>query len=85
MEHRAQKNVNCCWNTKLSFTLRYLFVGQNFNTYLNVVHFFNISVNKISMSAKDSFLAQVSNTCCSVMKVGVKCIAMRNTLGKHKY
>ncbi len=41
--------------------------GQSSNLYLNVVHFFNTRVNKISVAAKDScFPAMVSNICCSI-------------------
>jgi hypothetical protein len=38
MEQRTLKNVNYCWNTELSFYLE-TSGGQNFNLYLNVVHF----------------------------------------------
>jgi hypothetical protein len=38
------KNVNNCWNTDISFYLE-TSSGQNSNLYLNVVHFFNTSVN----------------------------------------
>jgi len=42
MEQHALKNVNSCWNTKISFYLE-TSGGQNYNLYLNVVHFFNIN------------------------------------------
>jgi hypothetical protein len=44
VEQRTLKNVNNCWNTKISFNLE-TSGGQSFNIYLNVVHFFNTSVN----------------------------------------
>ncbi len=41
--------------------------GQSSNLYLNVVHFFNTSVNKTSVAPQDCcFLALVSNMCCSI-------------------
>jgi hypothetical protein len=41
--------------------------GQSSNQYLNVVHFFNASVNYTSVSALNScFPALVSNTSCSI-------------------
>jgi len=44
MEQRTLKNVNSCLN---KYTYSYLETsgGQSFNLYLNVVHFFNTSVN----------------------------------------
>ncbi len=44
MEQCALKNVNICWNSEISFYLETP-VGQKSNQYLNVVHFFNASVN----------------------------------------
>jgi hypothetical protein len=38
------KNVNRCWNTKITFYLETP-GGQISNLYFNVVHFFNTSVN----------------------------------------
>ncbi len=50
MEQRALKNVNNGLNTNI-----YSYVeasgGQSYNIYLNVVHFFNTSVNKTSVAA----------------------------------
>jgi hypothetical protein len=41
--------------------------GESPNVYLNVVQFFNASVNKTPVAAKDScFHALVSNMCCSI-------------------
>ncbi len=37
-------NVNFCWNTVISFYLE-TSVGHYANPFLNVVHFFNTSVN----------------------------------------
>ncbi len=42
MEQRALKNVKSCLNTKISFYME-TSGGQNFNLYLNVVHFINTS------------------------------------------
>jgi hypothetical protein len=44
MGHRALKNVNNCLNTNIYSYLE-TFGGQSSNLYLNVVHFFNASVN----------------------------------------
>ncbi len=44
MEQHALKNVNNCWNTKISLYLE-TSGGQSSNLYLNVDHFFNTSVN----------------------------------------
>jgi len=44
MEQRSLKNVNNCLNTNISIYLE-TSGAQNLNLYLNVVHFFNISVN----------------------------------------
>jgi hypothetical protein len=44
MEQHALKNVNNCLNTNISFYLE-ISDGQNSNLYINVVHFFNASVN----------------------------------------
>ncbi len=44
MEHRTLKNVNSCWNTKFYFYLE-TSGGQNSNLFLNIVYFFNASVN----------------------------------------
>jgi hypothetical protein len=44
MEQWALKNVNNCLSTYISFSL-HTSGGQNYNLYLNVVHFFNTSVN----------------------------------------
>jgi hypothetical protein len=52
-EQHALKNVNNCWNTNIYFYLE-TSVGQKFNLYLNVVHFFNTSVNWTSVTALDS-------------------------------
>ncbi len=55
-----------CWNTQSSFYSE-TSGGQNSNLHLNVVHFFNTSVNQTSVGAYDScFPVQVSNTCCSI-------------------
>jgi hypothetical protein len=44
MEQRTLKNVNNCLNTNIYSYLE-TSGGQSSNLYLNVVHFFNISVN----------------------------------------
>jgi len=44
MEDHALKNVNNCLNTNFYSYLE-ASGGQNSNLYLNVVHFFNTSVN----------------------------------------
>jgi hypothetical protein len=49
-EHHALKNVNSCWNTKITFYLGTC-VGQNSNLHLNAVHFFNASVEQTSVAA----------------------------------
>jgi hypothetical protein len=42
MEQNALKNVNSCWNTKITFFLE-ASGGQHSNLYLNIVHFANTS------------------------------------------
>jgi hypothetical protein len=44
MEQRALQNVNNCLNTNIYSDLE-TSGGQSSNLYLNVVHFFNTSVN----------------------------------------
>ncbi len=44
MEQHALKNVNNCLNTNIYSYLE-TFGGQSSNLYLNVIHFFNASVN----------------------------------------
>jgi hypothetical protein len=50
MEQHTLKTVNNCLNTNI-----YSYIetsgGQDSNLYLNVVHFFNASVNKTSVAA----------------------------------
>jgi hypothetical protein len=44
MEQDALKNVNSCSDTNISSYLE-TSAGQGSNLYLNVVHFFNTSIN----------------------------------------
>ncbi len=44
MEQRALQNANNCLNSNIYFYLK-TSGGQSSNLYLNVVHFFNTSVN----------------------------------------
>jgi hypothetical protein len=44
MEQNALKNVNNCWNTKITFDLE-TSGGQSSNQYLDAAYFFNASVN----------------------------------------
>jgi hypothetical protein len=44
MEQHALKNVNIWWSTNISFYLD-TSGGKNSSLYLNVVHFFNTSLN----------------------------------------
>ncbi len=60
------KNVNICLNTNIYSYLE-TSGGLSYKLYINVVHFFNTSVNKTSVAAKDScFPALVSNMRCSI-------------------
>ncbi len=43
MEQHALKDANNCLNTNI-YSFLETYGGQSFNVYLNVVHFFNISV-----------------------------------------
>jgi hypothetical protein len=38
MEQHGVKNINSCWNTKITFYLE-TSGGRNYNTYLNIAHF----------------------------------------------
>ncbi len=73
MEQHALKIVNNCLNTNIYSYLETC-GGQSYNLYLNIVHFYNISLNLTSVAAYDScFPALVFNMCCSVnihMSVG---------------
>ena len=44
MEQHTVKNINNCFNTNINSYLE-TSGGQSSNAYLNVVHFFNASVN----------------------------------------
>ncbi len=44
MEQHVLQNVNNCWNSNIYSYLE-TSGGQSSNLYLNVVHFFNTSVN----------------------------------------
>ncbi len=44
MEQHAFNNVKTCWNTNIYVYLE-TSDGKNSNLYLNIVHFFNASVN----------------------------------------
>ncbi len=50
MEQRTLKNVNNCLNTNIYSYLE-TSGGQSSNLYLNVVHFFDTSVNETSVAA----------------------------------
>jgi len=50
MEQHALQNVNNCLNTNIYSYLE-TSGGQSYNVYLNGVHFFNTSVNYISVAA----------------------------------
>ncbi len=64
MEQHTLKVWNCL-NTSIYSYLE-TSGGQSSNPCLNVVHFFNTSVNQTSVASKDScFPVLVSNTCCS--------------------
>jgi len=66
-EQHTLKNGNNCLNTNI-FSYLETSGGQNCDLYLNVVHFFNTSVNETSVAAQDScFPALVSNMCCSIV------------------
>jgi hypothetical protein len=66
MEQHALKSLNNCLNTNTNSYLE-ASGGQSFNLFLNVVHFFNNTVNCTAMAANDScFPALVSNMSCSI-------------------
>jgi len=44
MEQNALKDVNSCWNTKITFYLE-TSGGQSSNLYLNFIYIFNTCVN----------------------------------------
>jgi hypothetical protein len=50
MEQHALKKVNNGLNTNINYYLQ-TSAGQSFNLYLNVVNFFNTSVNQTSVVA----------------------------------
>ncbi len=60
MEQHMLKNVNIYLYLKTTG-------GQSSNLYLNVIYFFNTSVDSTSVAAQDScFPALVTNMCCSI-------------------
>jgi hypothetical protein len=66
MEQHAMKSLNNCMNTNIYSYLE-TSGGQSSYLYLNVVHFFNTSVNLTSVAAEDNcFPALMSNKCCSI-------------------
>ncbi len=67
MAQRTSKNVNNCFNTNIYFNSE-TSGDQSLNQYLNVVHFFNTSVNYASVAAYDScFSSLVSIVRCSIV------------------
>ncbi len=50
MKEHALKNVNNCLNANIYYYLE-TSGGQSYNLYVNVVHFFNTSVNETSVAA----------------------------------
>jgi hypothetical protein len=50
MEQHTLKNSNNCFNTNI-FSYLVTSGGQSSNLYLNVIHFFNTSVNYMSVAA----------------------------------
>jgi hypothetical protein len=69
MEQCTFKNVNNCLNTNI-----YSYIetsgGEISSLYLNVVYFFDTSVNLTSVAAYGTcFPALVSNMCCSITAV----------------
>ncbi len=68
MEQRTLRNVKNGLNTNIYSYLETC-GGQSSNQYLNIVHFFNTSVNQTCVASEDScFPALVSNTRCSIAK-----------------
>ncbi len=66
MEQHTLKDVNNCLNTNI-YSYFETSDGESQNLYLNVVHFFNTSINQTSVAAQDScFPALAPNTCCSI-------------------
>ncbi len=67
MEQHALKNVNNCLNTNIYSYLETP-ADKSYYLYLNVVHFFNTSVNFRSVTGQDCcFPALVYNMCCSIV------------------
>jgi hypothetical protein len=63
------KKVNNCLNNNIYCYLN-TSGGQNYNLYLNVVYFFNTSVEQTTVAAYDScFPTLVPNTHCSIIIV----------------
>jgi hypothetical protein len=68
MEQRALKNVNNCLNTNI-YSYFETSGSISYNPHLNVVHFFNTSVNWTSVAAEDNcFPAMVYNMRCAVVE-----------------
>jgi len=66
MEQITLKNVNYCLNTNIYYFIE-TSSGQSSNLCLNVLYFFNASVNYMSVAAQDScFPALVPNMRCSI-------------------
>ncbi len=63
------KIVNNHLNTNI-YSYSGTFGGQRSNLFLNVVHFFNNSVNKTSVAASNSYFPTLMyNTCSSIIRM----------------
>ena len=71
MEQHTLKNVSNCLNTNIYSYLE-TYGGKSYNLSLNVVHFFNMSIIKISVAASDiCFHALVYNKRCSIASIDI--------------
>ncbi len=69
MEQHALKDIINCLNANIYSYLE-TSGGQSSNLYINVVHFFNTSVNLKSVAAKGScFPPLLYNTCSSIVGI----------------
>ncbi len=78
------KNVNICLNNSIYSYLE-TSGGKSYNLSLNVVHFFNMSINKLSVAASDiCFRALLYNKRCPIASIDITSnLGVHNTFFLH--
>ncbi len=79
MEQHTLKNVNNCLNINI-YSYLDTSGGQSSNLNLNVVHFFNTSVNYTSVAALDSCFSHRCLICTVLLYIVVMFMCCKNNL-----